>query len=119
MNSYTEGCVLWRQRLRRWEGTVGKEGRNLRSRWIRRRKMGRGVRTQETRKSRTTRKGAKSRKCRKNEKEAKQDVGNHRTGRTLSRRREGNRKGSEVSGEGYEGGEWGARETTSDDVIAP
>ena len=78
-----------------------------------------GVRTQETRKSRTTRKGAKSRKCRKNETEAKQGVGNHRTGRTQSRRREGNRKGSEVSGEGYEGGEWGARETTSDDVIAP
>ena len=42
VNSCTEGCVLWRQHLRRWEGAVGREGRNLRSQWIRRRKMGRG-----------------------------------------------------------------------------
>ena len=31
MNSCTEGCVLWSQHLRRWEGVVGREGTSLRS----------------------------------------------------------------------------------------
>ena len=41
MNSGTESCVMWSQHLRRWEGVVGREGRSLRPRWIKRRKMGR------------------------------------------------------------------------------
>ena len=31
VNSCTEGCVLWSQHLRKWEGAVGREGRSLRS----------------------------------------------------------------------------------------
>ena len=52
-----------------------------------------------------TRKGAESKKCRKNEKEAKRCGQPHRTGRTQSRRREGNGKESEMSGEGCDEGE--------------
>ena len=65
VKSCTEGCVLWGQHLRRWEGAVGRGGRSLRSRWIRRRKMGRGGQDTGDEKPRMTRKGAKSRKCRK------------------------------------------------------
>ena len=78
VKSCTEGCVLWGQHLRRWEGAVGRGGRSLRSRWIRRRKMGRGGQDTGDEKPRMTRKGAKSRKCRNDERETKQDMDNQR-----------------------------------------
>ena len=31
VNSCTEGCVLWSQHFKRWEGVGGREGRSLRS----------------------------------------------------------------------------------------
>ena len=62
MNSCTEGCVLWSQHLRRWEGAVGRKGRSLRSWWIRRRKMGRGDQDTGDKKTKDDQKRAKKQK---------------------------------------------------------
>ena len=98
VKSCTEGCVLWGQHLRRWEGAVGRGGRSLRSRWIRRRKMGRGGQDTGDEKPRMTRKGAKSRKCRKGERD-KTYMGNQRNQEETEQQ-----EGRKQKGEGDERG---------------
>ena len=96
VNRCTEGCVLWSQHLRRWEGWwAEKEGLSgpdgsEEGKW------GEVVRKQETRKPRMTRKGAKSKKFRKDErgKRKKQNrAWAKKKTRRQSRRRDGNGKG--------------------------
>ena len=73
MNSCTEGCVLWSQHLRRWEGRwTEKEGvsgpdGSEEGKW------GEVVRTQEARKPEKGQKTENVEKMR----EAKENVGNH------------------------------------------
>ena len=75
------------------------------------------IKTQEMRNPKIIRKRAKSRKCRKDQ-SSKRKIQNRilattQTGRRQSRKRKGNRKESEMNGEGCEEGQRGARKRTS------
>ena len=71
---------------------MGRGGRSLRSRWIRRRKMRRGGQDTGDEKPRMTRKGAKSRKCRNDERETKHIWAPKETRKRQSSRREQKRE---------------------------
>ena len=108
MNRCTEGCVLWSQHLRRWEGwwaekegVSGPDG-SEEGKW------GEVVRKQETRKPRMNRKGAKSKKFRKYErgKRKKQNRAWANKENKKTEQKEGRKwKGKEMNGEGCEKGE--------------
>ena len=73
--------MIWSQHLKMWEEVVGREGRSLRSRWIRRRKMERGGQDTGGGKIKDDQKRGKKQKMssrwEQQEKEAEQDVSKH------------------------------------------
>ena len=120
MNSCTEGCVMWSQHLRRWEGGGGQRRKKLRVPMDQKKEKGKRRSGHRRRENKDDQKGPQSRKCRKDEssKRKRQNrIWATTQNRTETERKEGRKQQRERD-------EWGrmraGREgSQEDDIRAP